>query len=202
MAEEAGAYYASQKWRTPDIYSANSTNVTKPVARLSSRLSIRCFQPGASRSHSKCGSRLAADISHSPAGVTVVAKDGSNNPTIVREVYGSGALIPTLMLERCGDTTLDWTIWDNWAMGGVHTNSVGVWQMLGRMIGWAYNGDPSQPVVNPRLRFPQASRLRLSRSTPTTEGLTRDCFRPWRAASSMPDTCRSQSVFRKSSAAV
>ena len=34
-------------------------------------------------------------------------------------------------------------------MGGVHNNSVGVWTMLGRMIGWAYNGDSSAPAINP-----------------------------------------------------
>jgi glutamine amidotransferase-like uncharacterized protein len=33
-------------------------------------------------------------------------------------------------------------------MNGVHNNSQGAWSMLGRMIGWANNGDASAPTIN------------------------------------------------------
>jgi glutamine amidotransferase-like uncharacterized protein len=79
----------------------------------------------------------------------VVAVDTSRRPVIVRQDFGAGRLILTsLILELRGDSELDWTLWDNWAMGGAHTNSAGAWTLLGRMIGWAATGDAGAPTLN------------------------------------------------------
>jgi hypothetical protein len=49
--------------------------------------------------------------------VTVVATDASNRPVIVRRSAGAGRLIlASPVLELRGDSELDCTIWDNWAM--------------------------------------------------------------------------------------
>ena len=147
VAEEAGAYYASQNGGTFDIYCGKYTNVTNNIGKVTFTIVDPLFGSGAQQVWQSYGGGY---FPNPPAKVTVVATDGSNNPTIVRQSYGRGRLIMTsYVLELRGDTDLDWTIWDNWAMGGVHNNSVGVWQMLGRMIGWAYNGDSSLPAVNP-----------------------------------------------------
>jgi hypothetical protein len=53
-------------------------------------------------------------------------------------------------------------------MGGTHNNSVGAWKLLGRMIGWAYNGDVSAPTVL-SLPNPSASRVPIV-ATHTTDG--------------------------------
>ena len=88
----------------------------------------------------------------------MVAKNSSNQPVIVRAPYGSGRVVlSSFSLELRGDSELDWTLWDNWAMGGVHNNSAGAWSLLGRMIGWAYNGDASAPTVNPAPNPPGAA---------------------------------------------
>jgi glutamine amidotransferase-like uncharacterized protein len=84
-----------------------------------------------------------------PTSATVVAEDSSNEAVIVRDTYGSGRVILSSMaLELRGDSTLDWTIWDNWEMGSSHSNSVGCWQLLGRMINWAATGNASAPSIS------------------------------------------------------
>jgi len=156
VAEEAGAYYASQNGGTFDIYSGTYTNVTNAIGKA--RFTIvptSAFATGAQPGPQEVWQSYGGGyFPNPPANVTVIARDSSNNPTIVSQRYGAGALIMTsYVLELRGDTNLDWTIWDNWAMGG-HANSKGVWEMLGRMIGWAYNGDSSLPAVD-RVSLPQ-----------------------------------------------
>ena len=146
VAEEAAAYYASQNGGTFDVYSGKYTNVTTKIGKATFQIVNSAFGSGTQQVWQSYGGGYFT----APSGVTVIATDLSNNPTIVSQSFGAGRLIMTsYVLELRGDTDLDWTIWDNWAMGGVHINSVGVWQMLGRMIGWAYKGDSSLPAVNP-----------------------------------------------------
>ena len=147
VAEEAAAYYASQNGGTFDVYLGKYTNVTNQVGKTKFTIVNSQFGTGQQEVWQSAGGGY---FPAPPSVVTVIATDGSKNPTIVSQAFGVGRLILTsYVLELRGDTNLDWTIWDNWAMGGVHNNSVGVWQMLGRMIGWAYNGNSSLPTVNP-----------------------------------------------------
>ncbi len=160
VAEEAGAYFASQNGGTFDIYSGNYANVTTQIAKRTFTITDGLF--------GVVGGRQEAWQSYGggyfptpPANVTVVAADSANQPVIVRQAYGAGRLILTsFVLELRGDSELDWTIWDNWAMGGVHNNSAGVWVMLGRMIGWASRfQDPGLPSISPTLANPPGARI-------------------------------------------
>ena len=147
VAEEAAAYYCSQNGGTFDIYLGKYTNVTNSIGKRTFTITDPQFGSGSQEVWQSYGGGY---FPSPPSNVSVVAKDSSGNPVVVRQYSGSGRLIMTsYVLELRGDSELDWTIWDNWAMGGVHNNSVGVWKMLGRMIGWAYNGDSSAPAINP-----------------------------------------------------
>ena len=147
VAEEAGAFFASQNGGTFDIYSGNYTNVTTQIGKRSFTVTDPLFGSGSQEAWHSCGGGY---FPTPPSNVTVVAKNTSAQPVIVRQSYGTGRLILTsFILELRGDTELDWTLWDNWAMNGVHVNSEGAWSMLGRMIGWANDGDASAPAINP-----------------------------------------------------
>ena len=147
VAEEAGAFFTAQNGGTFDVYAGNYTNVTTSIGKKTFTIVDPAFGSGSQEVWQSYGGGYFATP---PASVSVVARDSSNNAVIVRQAYGAGRIIMTsYMLELRGDSELDWTIWDNWAMGGVHNNSVGAWIMLGRMIGFAYNGDSSTPAINP-----------------------------------------------------
>ncbi len=146
VAIEAGAYYASLNGGTLDVYNGNYTNVTNQIGKKTMTITDATFGSGTLDAWQSYGGGYFALGS----GATAVAKNSANQPVIVRNSYGAGRIIATSQdLELRGDSEADWTIWDNWAMGGVHANSAGNWAMLGRMIGWAYNGDSSAPTVNP-----------------------------------------------------
>ena len=147
VAEEAGAYFCSQNGGTFDIYSGNYTNVTNQIGKRTFTIVNSQFGSGQQEAwHSYGGGYFPTP----PANVSVVANNSSAQAVIVKQTFGAGRLIMTsFVLELRGDIELDWTIWDNWAMNGVHNNSQGCWSMLGRMIGWAYNGDASAPTINP-----------------------------------------------------
>ncbi|MGK5087593.1 hypothetical protein WDW86_08550 [Bdellovibrionota bacterium FG-2] len=100
---------------------------------------------------------------------TVVARDTSNRPVIVRASYNAGRVVlGAFELSLRGDSGLDWTIWDNLMMGGVHANSIGAWRLLGRMIGFAYNGDASAPAMT-ETPNPTGARVAVV-ATHTTDG--------------------------------
>ena len=146
VAEEAGSYFSSQNNGTLSIYTGSYTNVTNQIGKKSFTITDSRFGTGIQEAWHSYGGGY---FSSTPSSATVVATNASNQAVIVRQGYGSGRLILTsFTLELRGDSETDWTIWDNWAMGGVHKNSVGVWTMLGRMINWAYNGNPSAPSIN------------------------------------------------------
>lgn len=146
VAEEAGAYFASQNGGTLDIYSGNYTNVTTQIGKRSFTIVDSQFGSGTQEAWNSYGGGYFAPI---PSNVTVVATNSAGQAAIVKQSYGAGRLIlSSFVLELRGDTETDWTIWDNWAMGGSHTNSIGVWTMLGRMINWAYNGNSAAPTIN------------------------------------------------------
>lgn len=82
-------------------------------------------------------------------GGETVATDADNKPVIVRYSAGSRRVILSAAeLSLRGDSELDWTIWDNWEMGDAHTNSVGAWKLLGRMIDWAAGGNAAEPNIS------------------------------------------------------
>jgi glutamine amidotransferase-like uncharacterized protein len=147
VAEEAGAYFCAQNGGTFDVYSGNYTNISTNIGKKNFNIVDANFGAGSQEVWQSYGGGY---FPTPPGNVSVVARDTSNNAVIVRQIYGAGRIIMTsYVLELRGDSELDWTIWDNWAMGGVHNNSLGAWSMLGRMIGYAYNGDSSAPTVNP-----------------------------------------------------
>lgn len=83
----------------------------------------------------------------SASGATAVVENYYGNPVAVRDDYGAGRVILTsIELSLLGNSLLDWTIWDNWEMGG-HPDSEGAWQLLGRMIDWAAGGIASEPNI-------------------------------------------------------
>ncbi|MBN2204870.1 MAG: hypothetical protein JW767_07600 [Thermoleophilia bacterium] len=82
------------------------------------------------------------------SGATAVAANAAGQTVIARYGYGSGRVVVcTLDPELRGDTQLDWSIWDDWAMGGRHTDSAGAWKLLGRMVNWAGTGVATQPSL-------------------------------------------------------
>lgn len=145
VAEEAGAYFAAQNGGTLDIYAGSYSNVTNQIGRRAFTIVDSAFGAGTQEAwHSFGGGYFPAP----PAGVTVAAVDAAGRPVIVAQQSGAGRLILTsFTLELRGDSTADWTIWDNWAMGDQHGNSAGAWSMLGRMIGWAYALDSGAPTI-------------------------------------------------------
>lgn len=144
VAEATAAYFASQNGGTFDIYSGNYTSVTS-VGKHTFTVTDPAFGSGSFQTWMTSGGGY---FPAPPAGVTTVATEGSN-AVIVRQAYGSGRLVMTAYaLELRGDSELDWTKWDDWAMGGVHANSIGTVGVLGRMINWAGSGDSSAPSVN------------------------------------------------------
>ncbi len=81
-------------------------------------------------------------------GATAVAKNAAGQAVIVRRAYGAGRVVVcTLDPELRGDTQLDWSIWDDWAMGGSHKDSAGAWKLLGRMVNWAGTGVATEPAL-------------------------------------------------------
>src|SRR5262245_61528483 len=165
VAIEAGANFASKNGGTLDIYLENYTNVTNNIGKKTLTIVDPAFGSGTQEAwHSYGGGYFAV-----APGATVVANNSSNQPVIVRAPYGAGRVVlSSFSLELRGDSELDWTIWDNWAMGGVHNNSAGAWILLGRMIGWAYNGDASAPTLNPAPN-PSGARVAIV-TTHTTDG--------------------------------
>ena len=102
------------------------------------------------------------------SGIKTVALDSLGRPALVRYDYGKGRVVlcafdPEL---RC-DSELDWTIWDNWDLGGVHPNSEGCWVLLGRMVRWAYSGYATAPKI--AATNPTGSRVAIV-STHTANG--------------------------------
>jgi glutamine amidotransferase-like uncharacterized protein len=92
---------------------------------------------------------------------SVIATDSLGNPVIIQTTNGVGRVaLSAFCLELRGDSEDDWTIWDNWAMNGIHNNSTNVWLLLGRMIAWAAKGDSSVPNLR-TLPAPSASRVAI-----------------------------------------
>ncbi len=147
VAEEAGAFFCSQNGGTFDIYPGDYTNVTNQIGKRTFSIVDPSFGSGSQEAWQSYGGGY---FPAPPAGVIVVARNSANQAVVVRQTYGTGRVVlGSQVLELRGDSELDWSIWDNWAMGGKHTNSAGAWGMLGRMIGYAYNGDASAPAINP-----------------------------------------------------
>lgn len=165
LAEEAGAFFASANGGTLDIYAGNYTNVTNNIGKRSFTITDSSFGSGSQAAwHSYGGGYFSL-----ASGATAVAKDSFNRAVIVRAPYGSGRVVLTsFTLELRGDSELDWTIWDNWAMSGSHANSAGAWSMLGRMIGYAYDGVATAPTISPAPN-PSGARVAVVASH-TTDG--------------------------------
>jgi glutamine amidotransferase-like uncharacterized protein len=144
VAIEAGANYGSLNGGTLDIYKANYNTITNAIGKQTMTIVDASFGSGTQEAWQSYGGGYFAVAT----GATVVAKDSANRAVVVRAPYNAGRVIVSAYdLELRGDSELDWTIWDNWAMGGSHTNSAGAWTLLGRMIGWAYNSDSSAPTL-------------------------------------------------------
>ena len=167
VAEEAGANFSSKTNNTLNIYTGTYTNVTNQIGKKTFTITNSSYGTGSQEAwHSYGGGYFATP----PSTATIIAKNSSSQAVIVSQAYGSGRVILTsFILELRGDSETDWTIWDNWLMGGVHTNSVGAWTMLGRMINWAYNGAPSAPTINSSINT-SGSRVALMAQHTTSGG--------------------------------
>ena len=141
---EAGAYFLSLNGGTIDAYQANY-RWTRPSA---SKRTLTITDAGFGSGSQQAWMSTGGGYFEVARNATVVARDTSNRPVIVRAAYGTGRVILTSFdLSLRGDSELDWTIWDNWAMGGSHINSKGAWTLLGRMIQYAYDGTSSAPAI-------------------------------------------------------
>ncbi|HEY1013981.1 MAG TPA: hypothetical protein VGE07_14815, partial [Herpetosiphonaceae bacterium] len=162
---EAGAFFASANGGTLDVYAGSYSNVTNAIGKQTLTIADATFGSGTQQAWQSYGGGYFSVAS----GATIVAKDSANRATIIRAPFNAGRVVlASYDLELRGDSEDDWTIWDNWAMGGAHTNSAGAWLLLGRMIGWAYNGDSSAPTLA-ALPAPSGSRVAIVASH-TTDG--------------------------------
>jgi glutamine amidotransferase-like uncharacterized protein len=144
---EAGAFYSSKNGGTLDIFLGNFTDTQPIPARQTYTIVDPAFGNGVQVAWQSVGGGYFSSL---PTNAVVVARNTATQPVIVRAPYGAGRVALTApCLELRGDSEDDWTIWDNWAMGGVHSNSVGAWKLLGRLINWAATGDSSEPTVSP-----------------------------------------------------
>jgi glutamine amidotransferase-like uncharacterized protein len=82
-------------------------------------------------------------------GQTVIAKDAYSRAVVSRNTFGAGRVaLSAYDLELRGDSLADWTQWDNWLVANNHPNSIGCWQLLGKLINWAASGTPGTVTVN------------------------------------------------------
>jgi glutamine amidotransferase-like uncharacterized protein len=63
--------------------------------------------------------------------------------------YGSSGHVAVCSAEPelRGDSELDWSIWDNYAMSSTQTNSAGGWSLIGAMVKYAATGTGGQPTL-------------------------------------------------------
>ncbi|HBM15635.1 MAG TPA: hypothetical protein DD381_04725 [Lentisphaeria bacterium] len=79
---------------------------------------------------------------------TTIASDTLNRPALIRYNLNKGRVVLcSFDPELRGDSELDWTIWDNYDLNGIHPDSEGCWTLLGRMVRWSAFGDSSAPVI-------------------------------------------------------
>jgi len=143
---EAGAHFASSGGLK--LYTGTYTPATTPEGAYSYTIADSAFGSGSQYLYiSSTGGYFPTPSS--PDGSTSILTNSLGSRSAVRCTYGSGLVIltapnPTLR----GDSELDWTQWDNWVMGSTHTDSVGAWQLFGRMINWVYSGTADLPDIS------------------------------------------------------
>ncbi len=162
---EAGAYFAALNGGTLDVYRANYTWTRPTAAKRTLSITDASFGNGTQEAWQSYGGGY---FSVAP-NATVIARDTSNRAVIVRAPYNAGRVVlSSFELSLRGDSELDWTIWDNWAMGGTHTHSIGAWILLGRMIQYAHDGTPTAPAI---VETPNPTGARIAVvATHTTDG--------------------------------
>jgi glutamine amidotransferase-like uncharacterized protein len=164
VALESAAYYVSLNGGTLDLYKGNYTR-TGAAGKNTITITDSTFGSGTQELYRTAGGGYFA----LPSGATQVATDSANRTVIARATYGSGRVVVcSLDPELRGDSELDWSIWDNWAMNNTQTNSVGGWKLLGRMINWAGTGTATEPTITTYAN-PTGSRVAIV-STNTADG--------------------------------
>ena len=147
VAIQAGAFFVSQNAGGPAIYGGNYYWSQPTPGKQTFTIVASSFGSGTQDAWMDSGGGSFSPPL--PLNTTVIATDSASRPVAVCVPYGSGRVaLCAFDPELRGDTVVDWTLWDNWAMGGVHSNSIGCWKFLGRMIGWATSGDASAPAIN------------------------------------------------------
>jgi len=144
---ESGAYFASSNGGTLDLYGGDYNANSPTAGKYTFDIVDSAFGSGSQEAYMSAGGGY---FSNTPGSATVVAEDSSDRPVIVRDTYGTSGrvILCTFDPELRGDSTLDWTIWDNWAMNNSHTNSENAWKLLGRMIDWAAGGSGAAPTIS------------------------------------------------------
>jgi len=164
VALESAAYYVSYNGGTLDLYLGNYTR-TGAAGKNTITITDSTFGSGTQELYRTAGGGYFA----LPSGATQVAKNSANQTVIARVAYGAGRVVVcSLDPELRGDSELDWSIWDNWAMSNSQTNSVGAWKLLGRMINWAGTGTATEPTITTYAN-PTGSRVAIV-STHTNDG--------------------------------
>lgn len=148
VAEDAGALFAAANGGTLDLYTGTYIAQQGSAGPAPLTITDPLFGPGSVTAWRGAGTGY---FTAPPLGATTVAVDAQGRAAIVRQAFGAGRVVLTAFtLELRGDTTLDWTIWDDWVTGGVHAGSAQAWATLGRLIGWASPAmDAGAPVVAP-----------------------------------------------------
>ena len=146
VAIEAGSAYVTKTaagyW---GLYTGKYTTVTNNAGIRNVTMVDSSFGSGTQAVYESNGGYFNTPLA---GGTTAIANDSSNRPMAISFAHGSGRVVLSAYdFEMRADSLLDWAIWDNWDRNGTQANSVGAWQMLGRMIDWAYDGDASAPTV-------------------------------------------------------
>lgn len=161
---EGGAQYATNCSGCLSLYSGSYTRNGS-----AGKINIIITDPGFGSGTQQVYRTAGGGYFSLPSGATQVAKNSSNQNVIVRKSYGSGRVVlSSVDLELRGDSELDWTEWDNWAMSSSHTNSIGVWNLLGHMINFAATGTATEPTITETAN-PTGSRVAIV-ATHTTDG--------------------------------
>ena len=164
VALEGGAYWVSQNGGTLDLYCGNYTR-----GATAGKTTLTITDPGFGTGTQEVYQTAGGGYFSLPAGSTQVAANSANKPVIARCAYGTGRVIVSAVdPELRGDSELDWTVWDNWAMNGTQANSIGAWKLLGRMINWAATGTATLPAIT-ETPNPTGARVAIV-STHTTDG--------------------------------
>ena len=192
LAIEGGAYYISQNGGNTELYPGEYTREGLP-GKNTVTITNPDFGSGEQEVYRSAGGGWFS----TPPGTTAVASF-EGNTVIACSNYGAGrVVVSSVDLELRGDSELDWTIWDNWEMDGLHENSEGAWKLLGRLLNWAAGGVADEPQLRELLN-PKGARVAIlttyTKDGGSWPGLLPAVFRSVQYSGHLPLSIRPQEI--------